>query len=119
MATTHDWAKDLIRTANFMLSKEAIEIGDIPVTRASFYYTKDTFLAMVRAMKPGKKTMDTYYVNFLPRGANLELYINRDLICKRLNPVYECEPLLSAAEDAEMEAAAVGTEIERESGEER
>lgn len=105
MSTSHEWARDLQKTAEFLFSKEDVEIGNIPVTHYGSYSSKEPFLKLVRALKPGRKTTSQYYVNFFPTGVNLELSINRDLVCHRINPEYECEPLLSKEEDAEMEAS--------------
>ena len=103
MSTTHDWARELHQTAEFLLSREAVEIPKIPETRGWFFSEKEVFLNLVRALKPGKKEMSTSYVDFFPAGAHIQLTINRDLVCRRLNPEYECEPLLSQAEEQELE----------------
>lgn len=106
MSTSHDWARDLQRTAEFLLSRDAVEIGRVPQTKGWFFGDKDVFIALVRATLPGKKKIDQYYVNFTPTGANLELTVNKDLVCRKVQDVkYECQPLLSAEEDAEMEAS--------------
>jgi hypothetical protein len=105
MSTSHDWARELQETALFLLSKDEVEIGSIPITRFTIYSEKEPFLRLVRALKPGKKKTTQYYITFYPTGnKSLELAINRDSMCKRLNPEYECTPLLSKEEDAEMEA---------------
>lgn len=105
MSTSHDWARELQKTAAFLLSKPEVEIGEIPKTRFYQYSSKENFLSLVRALKPGKKEINNYYINFFPSGADMELSVNRDLVCRRLNPEYECEPLLSQEEDAEMESS--------------
>jgi len=103
MSTTHDWARELQQTAEFLLSREAVQLSKIPETRAWLFSEKEVFLNLVRALKPGKKEMDTSLVNFFPAGAHIQLTINRDLVCRRLNPEYECEPLLTQAEEQELE----------------
>lgn len=106
MATSHEWARELQETAAFLFSKPDVEIGPkIPETRGWFFNDKEVFLNLVRALKPGKKVMSDSYVDFWPNGAHIQLTISRSLVCKRLNPEYECEPLLSEEEDAEMESA--------------
>lgn len=108
MSTSHDWARELQKTAEFLLSKEEVEIGEVPNVRFYEYGQKENFVKLVRALKPGKKTTNEYYIDFFPSGAeHLELSVTRDLMCKRLNPEYECTPLLSVEEDAEMEGQAV------------
>jgi len=108
MSTSHDWARELQKTAAFLLSKPEVDLKhSCPETICTFYgeIEKEGFLDLVRAIKPGKKHIGEYYVTFRPTGVvNLQLSINRDSICKRLNPVYECTPLLSKEEDAEMES---------------
>lgn len=106
MSTSHDWARDLQRTAEFLLSKDAVTIKEIPESRAWLWGDKDIFIALVRATKPGRKDTSNSNIDFTPTGANLRFTINRDLFCRRLNPEYECEPLLSPDEDAEMESDA-------------
>src|SRR6266852_4281093 len=103
MITTHDWARELQQTAEFLLSRDAVEIPKIPETRGWFFSEKEVFLNLVRALKPGKKDVSDSYVDFLPHGAHIQLTVNRSLVCRRLNPEYECEPLLSRAEEAELE----------------
>jgi hypothetical protein len=106
MSTSHDWARDLIATGEFLLSRPEVEIGTVPQTKGWFFSEKDAFLGLVRATFPGKKTMDDFYVNFVPKGANLEFTISRNLVCRKLEPTkpqWECTPLLSPEEDAEME----------------
>jgi hypothetical protein len=105
MSTSHDWARDLIKTGEFLLSRTEVEIGEIPPTRGWFFSGKEKFLGMVRATFPGKKKMDDSYVNFYPTGANLEFTVSRSLVCRKLEvtPQWECAPLLSPEEDAEME----------------
>lgn len=106
MSTSHDWARELQETAAFLLSRGEVEIGNIPKTRYYEYGLKDNFLKLVRALKPGKKVTNQYYIEFYPSDTeHLELSVSRDLVCRRLNPEYECEPLLSPEEDAEMESS--------------
>src|SRR5579862_8805454 len=88
--TSHDWARSLQRVAEFILSKPAVEINRIPITQLGFYSNKDPFIALVRATKPGSKNTTQFHVNFRPTGCpDLEIYVNRDLVCKRITPEYE------------------------------
>jgi hypothetical protein len=105
MATSHDWARDLQKTAEFLLSRPEAEIGDsTPITYGWFFSRKEPFIALVRALKPGRKEMGEAYVKFFPEGVNLELSVYRDVVCRKVQDVkWECEPLLSPEEDAEME----------------
>jgi hypothetical protein len=111
MATTHDWAKQLQDTANYLLNRPAVELGDTElITTLPFYgeEQKKIFLDLVRGTLPGEKRYNTYSVLFLPRGVNLKLQINRDAVCRRVQEIkYECEPLLSPEEDAQMEDTSI------------
>lgn len=108
MSTSHDWARDLQRTAEFLLSKPEVDLsGDIPRSRARYWGGEDkvNFLKFVRAAVPGRKVIGEYSVEFRPTGANLEIAISRETVCRKVQDVkYECEPLLSPEEDAELEA---------------
>lgn len=102
--TTHDWARQLHETAEFLLSRPEVEIGrSLPVSYLSFYGDKVPFLAVVRATLPGKKEIDQWNVNFHPKGVRLQININRDAVCRKVQDVkYECEPLLSQEEEGQM-----------------
>ena len=104
---SHDLAKKLRETADTLESRPDVDLGNSRF-QVSFYGEKEKFLNAVRALKPGAKKMDESYVNFEPKGTILNLYINRDSICRRITPQYECEPLLSPSEDEEMEKLAGG-----------
>lgn len=109
MSTSHEWAKKLEETAAMLRSRPNVDMDGDPKILASFYGHKDKFLAVVRALKPGRKRVDESpldYINFYPDGTVLNLYINRDLFCHKVREAeYKCEPLLSPEEDAEMESA--------------
>jgi hypothetical protein len=105
MSTSHDWARSLQKDAEFLLAKPEVEIGNIPKTANWLFSQKEAFLNLVRATKPGRKNTTESYIYFYPKDSNLEILVGRNLFCKRLNPEYECEPLLSKEEDAEMEAS--------------
>lgn len=105
---SHEWAQVLRDTAMVLEAKANVQMGGEPKILNSHYGRKEEFLAVVRALKPGKKRIDAEisgYVNFTPAGTCIEVYINRDVMCRKVKEAeYECEPLLSAEEDAEMEA---------------
>lgn len=103
MSTTHDLAKQLQETAKYLLKKPKIEIGDLPRTFLSFWSAKETFLALVRATVPGTKEVSDYNVYFRPRDVAITLSVDRSSVCRKVQDVkWECEPLLSPEEDAEM-----------------
>lgn len=108
MSTSHEWAKKLRETAEKLASCPEVHLSSL--ARASIYFwngDKEKFLAAVRALKPGRKIIEKDYVRFIPDGTILELYIDRNAVCHKVQEAqYECEPLLSPQEDAEMEATA-------------
>lgn len=101
--TSREYAEQLRETAEILESRPEFEM---PTTRVvvSYYGEKDKFIAAVRALKPGRKSIDEDaqhgYVNFYPTGTCLRLYINRLAVCRKVQDAkYECEPLLSAEEE--------------------
>lgn len=114
MSTSHEWAKKLRETADVLESRPECEMAGEARVLVSFYgnSNKEAFIAAVRALKPGIKKIDQEYVNFYPSGTILNLYINRDAVCRKVQDVkYECEPLLSPQEDADMEQVATAEPI--------
>jgi hypothetical protein len=109
MSTSHDWARQMQQTAEYLLSRPEVEIGrTIPSTYISFYGDKKKFIDLVRATVPGRKSMDQWNVAFIPSGAPIHISINRDAVCRKVQEVkYECEPLLSPEEEAQMEESAI------------
>lgn len=106
MSTSHDWARDLHKTADYLLSRPEVEMESKPAIY-NFMYDKEKFLAAVRAMIPGRKVIDEFNVAFEPKGTILSLRVPRNLVCRKIQDVkYDCEPFLSPTEDAEMEADA-------------
>ena len=104
---SHELAKKLQDTATRLKSLPDVDVHvERPKVLISFYgnSNKEAFIAAVRALKPGVKRIDKEYVNFTPNGTILELYINREAVCRKVQDVkYECEPLLSPQEEAEIE----------------
>ena len=107
--TTHDWARDMQKTAEFLLSRPEVKVGDKkPINFVAFYGEKEAFVNVVRAMVPGRKSIDEWNVTFTPKGyINFFIQINRSAVCRKVQDVkYECEPLLSPEEEAELDVTA-------------
>ncbi len=101
--TSHELATKLQETATYLLAHENVDVSN-PMLRVHWWSDKEPFLRAVRAFVPGKKVIDNYNVTFEPKGTMLALVVSRDLVCRKVQDVkYECEPLLSPEEDAEME----------------
>lgn len=107
---SHEYALELKKAAEFLLSRPRLdkmatytEVPSIYLT----YYSKEEFIAAVRAMGAGEKQIDDSEVTFIPRGAPvLRLSAARSLCCRKIqDEKWECEPLLS-----DDETAALGTE---------
>jgi hypothetical protein len=67
--------------------------------------TKDQVIAAIRAIggRFNKRNNDDYFMYYdSVRLPGVYVYIDRSKVCRRLNPIYECEPLLSPEEEAEI-----------------
>ena len=105
---SHAYAKAIIQAAEFILSQPEFDTeSGTPGLCLGWYWSKESFLAVVRALGAGKKeysdsdlryTVDTH-------GANIWLTIPRDKVCRKVQEAkWECEPLLSPEEEATLEA---------------
>ena len=123
--TSHEYAHKLNALADFLLSRP---VFDLPTYQKgidqwlSYFSNKDGFLAAFRALSPGKKeyTEGQYgELKFTPDGVDEKLgwfiKVSRSVVCTLVKPaqpaVYDCEPLLSAAEEAEMHDGSTITEL--------
>jgi hypothetical protein len=117
MENSHTYAKNLRALADWLESKPAFPMRDVNVIAKPLYVTyygdKDSFLAAVRALGAGKKETDEYFKDDLifratscPEGTEFKVHVNRSAVCRLVRPaqeaVYDCEPLLSQAEEAEI-----------------
>ena len=110
MSTSHDWARELQKTAEFLLSRPEIQMPaeGIPSCRVRYWGEggKPDFLKFVRATVPGKKVIYDSSVEFQANGAHLEMAIDRSVVCRKVQDVkYECEPLLSPEEETELQVS--------------
>jgi len=102
---SHELAEKLKETAAFLLSRPDVPLGwrdeHEPRLFVGFLYEKDAFIAAAKAFGSGEKRYDTYDLTFIPAGAPLlHLTIGRGVACRKVQEEkWECEPLLSVAED--------------------
>jgi hypothetical protein len=111
---SHEYANKLKELADFLLSRPDFDTKTDSLYQSFwFWQAKEPFLAAVRALKPGEKKYgeDTdrdsllFYPAGLPEGITLELRVQRALFCRKVQEEkWECEPLLSAEEEAQMDA---------------
>ena len=75
-----------------------------------YYDEKNAFLSAVRAMGAGRKVTTDSSVSLVAANGLLHISVNRDAVCRLVKPAqpaeYECEPLLSQAEEAQIDGAA-------------
>jgi hypothetical protein len=101
---SHEYAKKLNRLADLLLSKPEFETANSEAYSYSIfsYWNKENFLGAVKALGSGKKEWQTDDLTFIPHGTDmLKLTIGRNKVCRKVKEAeYECEPLLSQAEEA-------------------
>jgi hypothetical protein len=111
---SHQYAELLKQRAEYLLNKDAFELPTYTSEKESFWYMwesdKPKFLDGVRALGAGEKKTSDEYVEFWPYNAPVRLKINRSVVCKLVKPAeYDCVPLLSQIEEAELEGKNVKT----------
>ena len=95
------------------------EQPDAPITKPYIYFThlgdgeKSAFIALARSFpRPFEKVYknDDLRLEYVNRAMDLTARINRDAVCRIVEPAkpakYECEPLLSAEEENDLGGAA-------------
>lgn len=96
--TSHEWAIELNKTANLLLSKPEVEMETNPYVFA-WFYDKERFLSAVRAFGQGKKQFTEHDFKFSVDGTVLTMTIARSKVCRKVQEEkWECEPLLSEEE---------------------
>ena len=105
--TSRDYAKSLRDAADFLDSRPEF-LYDTNLYLFVNCYSKETFLAAVHALKPGKKEFtDGPYpeLQFTPelpaKSFSIRVDVPRDKVCRKVRDAqWECEPILSDAEVA-------------------
>ena len=119
--TSREYAQALKEMADYLDSKDEFQIGvySIPFLLVN-YGTKETFLAAVRALKPGTKEItEAKYgsdseVRFTPvlpsHDFRIRVDVPRDQVCRLIAPAkWDCEPFLS---DQEFESISEGRPVD-------
>lgn len=112
--TSHEYATKLKELAAFLEGVDEFPLPDYwdyhiescGLEHFSYYGEKEAFLAGVRALGSVKKQADKRDFAVLAANGLLKLSVNREAVCRLVKPaqeaVYECEPLLSQAEEAQI-----------------
>lgn len=106
---SHEYANKLKELGDFLLAKPEFET---PWSESNAYIGlyywggKDGFLSAVKALGTGTKEWGKDDLRYIPAGTDmLRLNISRASVCRLVKEAeYECEPLLSQAEEAEIGA---------------
>jgi hypothetical protein len=99
------------KLADWLDSKPEFEPRDEVAELTQFYFShKEEFLSFVRAVRNGVKRFTEHDVRFTadtPDGMTVWAEVDRNSVCRIVTPaqpaVYDCEPLLSQDEMAEIE----------------
>lgn|SRR5215831_11399992 len=115
--TSHEYAVKLLEVVRLLQTSAEFEmpvytktyVENHGIDHIRYYADKELFLKAVRAVGSGKKIAgedDSF--TFAAADGLLRLSVNRDAVCRLVKPAvpaeYECEPLLSQAEEAEISA---------------
>jgi len=107
--TSYEYAEKLKQQAEFLLARPEFPMPKYEDGKRGLWYmwesSKPAFLAAVKALGPGKKELTDEYVKFFPTDGPIHVYIDRKVVCKLVRPAeYDCESLLSQAEEQTLEA---------------
>ena len=99
---SYAYAAKLQELATFLLSKPEFEAEGSPFFY-SHQWTKEGFVAAVKALGEGTKEFSDTEIKFKPtggpKGVTMQVHAPRDKVCTLVKAaVWDCEPLLSAAE---------------------
>ena len=103
---SHAYAAKLKELAEFLLSKPEFETQGSPLFY-SYQWTKEGFVAAVKALGEGTKEFSDTEIKFNPTGGpkdiTMQVHAPRDKVCTLVKAaVWDCEPLLSVDELAEV-----------------
>lgn len=107
--TSHEYANRLEKLAAELKSKSDFELpdyseryyGNYGIETFRYNNQKEGFLQAARALGSGTKDGTADELTF--KHGDIRLSVDRNVVCKLVRPAeYECEPLLSEAETAEI-----------------
>lgn len=103
---SHEYANKLKKIGDFLLARPSVEFDSGPKILVYFGWGKDKFIAAAKAMGSITKTYKSEDFEVSPVGhPELVLYAARSVVCRKVqDEKWECEPLLSQAEEAEIGA---------------
>lgn len=107
---SHEYGQRLVELGQFLQSRPEFDTPGKLSLYLSYWSDKDGFLAAVRALGSGTKEVEKgtlSEVRFIPTAAaEIQVSVSRDKVCTKVQEErWECEPLLSTAEEAELEMA--------------
>ena len=114
--TSHELATDLAKLAEHLKQQPDLEIGTFYLTNESYNTTGEQFKAIAKSFpKPLHKRVTSYgtgesdIILESPKdgeGFTLHFRVPQNKVCKIVEParpaVYDCEPLLTPEEEAEL-----------------
>lgn len=108
--TSHDYARDLQKMADWLLTRPAFETGGYSRGHHYFrFYEKDQFVDAAKSLGTGKKQFTADEISFkveLPFGS-INIEAPRNIVCRLVRPAeYECDPFLSPEEEKSLGGAA-------------
>jgi hypothetical protein len=109
--TSHDLARNLQRTAEWLLAHQAFRIENFDALAYEWisFHDKEMFLDAVKAVGAGRKefTPETICFRVDIPGGQIKLSAPRNLVCRLIRPAeYDCDPLLSPEEEKQLGGAA-------------
>jgi len=104
--TSHEFAVEIQEAADYLLSRPEFDVATRRTTLylGWYYDEKEKFLAAVKALGPGKKKYTSSDVEYhVKQGADIQISVNRSTVCRKVQEeMWECEPLLSPEEEAQL-----------------
>jgi hypothetical protein len=105
--TSHEYANKLKELSDFLLAKPEFDFySNSGRIRLYFGSSKEKFIKAAKALGSVTKTYKDGDIEVAPVDHPIfVLYANRDTVCRKVQEEkWECEPLLSQAEEAEIGA---------------
>lgn len=101
---SHEYAEKLKQVADFLLSRPNFEADSGPTLYMYFGGDKARFLRAAKAVGSVKKAYSQHDFEVRPVAhPELVIYASRDAVCRKVQEEkWECESLLSEAEQAEL-----------------